>query len=298
VEASENDVTTVRALGLLSTITWYPLDFLKTNMMLTRKGDFKSPTQIFREGHTQGLQGIYSGLVPAVLSSVVQGTVKVRLMRLLASLLSREEEEHPEKHQKARLPVPALIETVAFGLSGVIVSLIMCPIELIKVILQSDTKHVYGNSWDVVTSVHARAGVTGLFTGLFPYLLESLIYSASLWSLYRTIISIPKQRSTKQSTNLYTVEERQESIWISLISLFLTGVGASLITTPFTLVRTRFQVDVITGEHAGLVSVTKNVFQNYGLKGFFLGAVPKCLMAGLTGVQSLVLLKLISYFWR
>lgn len=174
------------------------------------------------------------------------------------------------------------------GLTGGAVStLILHPLDVIKIQLQVSENHsykervVYRNMRDVIPTVYRKRGLLGFYQGVSP----NLAGAACSWGLYFFIY-----HGLKTST-LQTSHKTSLSIAEHLSYAAIAGFLTLSITNPIWVVKTRMVLQAPSGEkvYRGLWHGLRRIAHREGLRGLYSGYVP-----GIFGVSHGVI-QFISY---
>ncbi|XP_059900244.1 mitochondrial glycine transporter A-like [Gadus macrocephalus] len=155
------------------------------------------------------------------------------------------------------------LEAVALGAGArSVAGVLMLPVTVIKTRFESG-RYNYSSVVGALRSMCQTEGPRALFSGLVPTLLRDAPFSGIYVMFYtQTKACLP----TELSSSSYGPPAH-----------FLCGVGAgvlaSLITQPADVVKTNVQV----GSGLTTAAAVRQVYSQQGVRGFFLGAVPRCL---------------------
>eukprot|EP00029_Vermamoeba_vermiformis_P013270 TRINITY_DN8187_c0_g1_i1.p1 TRINITY_DN8187_c0_g1~~TRINITY_DN8187_c0_g1_i1.p1 ORF type:complete len:308 (-),score=55.76 TRINITY_DN8187_c0_g1_i1:80-1003(-) len=286
-----------------------PLDVIKTRQILS-SDNIKTIDLAKNIWNNEGVQGLYSGVVPSILISIIQSLFKNRLKNFLVDYYvthinpaddSRDDYPRPPKLVPENI---FLVETLSYGLAGAALSVFTSPLDVIRVAMQADRQNKFLNAWDAFTYVWREQGFSGFWRGLVPAAVGSSLYSAALWAIYSSIKKRIFTKKGQSESNVPRAEQtlanwhqKKSSFWPLALSLFLAGVTASVLDTPFDVLKTRLQADMVFSQYKykGLVDAVTTI-KNNNSSDFFAGIVPKCLRAGLAGVFSLTTVSAILFF--
>lgn len=163
------------------------------------------------------------------------------------------------------LPAAASL-LLAACFSGFVTSFLVTPIERVKVLLQSS--NVYKNELDCIQKVIAKEGVIGIFTrGLGPTLAREVPSYGIYFLIYGLLIQLPL---AGQLGNL-----------APLVFGALTGMASWIPVYPIDVVKTLVQANDGSSEGGSALEVTKQLYNDRGIRGFFDGLTPKMLRAAI-----------------
>lgn len=158
----------------------------------------------------------------------------------------------------------------------VVTSTTFSPLEMARTFLQASSTSALS---EVSTAVRS-GGVGVLWRGLVPTLWRDAPFSAIYWALYEWT----KHRVITPRVNAsYTFHEGQQlapakPFVIDFLSGASSGMIAALVTTPLDVVKTLMQMSV-ESRRAGMMSILREIYANYGMRGLFAGAVPRTVRA-------------------
>jgi solute carrier family 25 carnitine/acylcarnitine transporter 20/29 len=157
--------------------------------------------------------------------------------------------------------VAALLIAACF--SGFVTSFLVTPIERIKVLLQSS--NAYKNEIDCFQKVIEVEGVIGIFTrGLGPTLAREIPSYGIYFLIYGLLMQLPL------ATQLGTLAP--------LIFGAVTGCASWIPVYPIDVVKTLVQASD-GSQNVSALEITKQLYNDRGIRGFFDGLTPKMLRA-------------------
>jgi hypothetical protein len=296
------------AVAVLNAIILYPLDAIKTKQIVSLDPlPFNEAAR--RVWRANRLQGIYSGVVPYLLStmirSILKNRIRIKVIRYFyPSTDSEEENKSDDSHFPSLTITPKnafLVETLASGLSGAVVTAFIHPLDVVKVALQITNEaemDKFVNAWDAFESILRGDGIFGIYRGFVPNILGSFLFSSALWAFYSCtkrylfILKGTNRHSAVQQEHKQISIQQSKSAGVPLaISLFMAAVLASFLETPFDAVKTRFISGMLlagTHYYNGHLRTTVMSMLHSPFSEFFRGVVPKCLQAGLAGALSVL----------
>lgn len=251
----------------------YPFDTLKTKSQfnaVSKKssieiGLFASARQIF---DTEGLRGFYGGVVCTMLGQSVIKAVAFFINNLVLNNLS---------------PIsPRIFDLiVAATVSGFVTSFFVNPIERVKILMQSDSKHEYFSEFHCVSKIMSEDGILGL---LFRGLDATIMREVPGYGIYFVVYSVLQRSALGLALGSYS----------SLLCGALAGCASWLPVYPFDVIKTSMQntVGSVTAGADGseLIVVDSNIpmldaamkLQKIGgWRIFYKGISPKLLRAAI-----------------
>lgn len=167
---------------------------------------------------------------------------------------------------------------VAGTVARVFTVTLVAPLELVRTNLQAHGSQVagkmvhYSGPVDVMRRVYATRGVVGMFNGLWPTLLRDVPFSSVYWTLYEYVRVTARQKAWLNDTG-----------WSTFGVNFVAGAGAgmvaSVVTTPFDVVKTHMQVRATVaknaGESHGTVATIRSIVRSEGVGALMKGMGPR-----------------------
>ena len=164
--------------------------------------------------------------------------------------------------ERYALPAVAAL-LIAACFSGFVTSFLVTPIERIKVLLQSS--NAYKNEIDCFQKVIEVEGVIGIFTrGLGPTLAREIPSYGIYFLIYGLLMQLPI------ATQLGTLAP--------LVFGAVTGCASWIPVYPIDVVKTLVQASD-GSQNVSALDITKQLYNDRGIRGFFDGLTPKMLRA-------------------
>eukprot|EP01039_Chlorochromonas_danica_P008501 gene8501-9371_t len=251
--------------GLVSTVSLYPLELVKTRMqVIDDKAVYRSFTQAVRSiVQSEGVVGLYSGLVPAVVAS--SGSWGGYFFFYESS--KRRKLSHK----------PQGLNTVDHLLSGVeagsILVLMFNPLWVVKTRLalqdaESGSHAHYRGLVHALQTIFREEGLPGLYRGLIPALLLTS-HGAIQFATYESM------KAGYERIQLKTNEPHQQPAWVSLAMGGISKIVASTLTYPYQVVKSRLQQR--GSRYRSTWHCTQEVWKTEGSRAFFRGMLPNAL---------------------
>lgn len=135
---------------------------------------------------------------------------------------------------------------------------------------------------DIIKDIYFKSGdgLRGFYKGYFLTLGSSLPFNSILWTLYWKI-----------QLKLETVLPRRVDYIIPPLSAAMSALLTSIITQPIDVLKTRLQV---SKKRESIVQTIVTLQQQRGLKGFFVGSIPRALISVPSTVIMLSLYEIIK----
>ena len=263
----------------LTVIATTPLDVLKTRVQaaaalravpdsLIVAGGPRSAIQFaLALVRKEGVRALWRGLLPSLLMAVPSQALYFLVYDSLRGRLERQ-----GGHASIVAPF------VAGVASRTLVAVAMAPLELIR----TQAMAFRGvTRVPLFEALRAESRGRGLWRGLIPTLVRDVPFSGIYWLAYESLNKSLKSHFSgmpKNSTNeTETFCQSVSATWAtSFISGIIAGSLAATLTTPFDVIKTRLQLNNMsgggtTGEGFSFRATLFNVAKNEGIRGLFSG---------------------------
>lgn len=253
--------------GTFSTILFQPLDLVKTRLQnphhhnvvaATVNGGRIQPsmlsifTNIVRQ---EQIAGLWRGMVPSMARCVPGVGLYFSSLHWLKVKLGKN-----RNHDLGPMEA-VLLGIIARTMSGVA----LIPITVIKTRYESGV-YKYNSLGGALKAIYKAEGIRGLSCGLGPTLARDAPFSG----LYLMFYSQAKQAAPKE-----WMQSPSAASAIHFSCGIVAGIAASLVTNPADVIKTNMQL--YPDKFPNTLSAALYVHQNYGIKGYFKGAVPRML---------------------
>jgi solute carrier family 25 (mitochondrial aspartate/glutamate transporter), member 12/13 len=225
--------------GMGGIIAVYPVDVVKTRMQNSRVAT--SAVHVLQTVFKQeGALAFYKGLGPQLMGTIPDKAI---------SLATRE-------YVKGRFADPTTFAAsfTSAAVSGVMQSVVMNPVEIVKVRLQLDSSLTAGG-------VIRELGLQGVYRGYSACFARDVMFAASYFTLYDTA----KQR--------IGITDGASSLGLSMVAATSAGIPAAFFSTPLDVLKTRMQSRNAT-THT-FVDTFKAVHAEGGVAALFSGWGPR-----------------------
>lgn len=244
--------------GTCSTLLFQPLDLVKTRLQTRQNCVHNGSARVgmvtvfLNVIRTEKLLGLWKGVSPSF-ARCVPG-----VGLYFSSFFSLKQRFFSERG-------PSALESVCLGAGArTVAGVCMLPVTVVKTRFESG-RYSYSSVSGALLSMYRTEGLRSLFSGLTATLLRDapfsgiyvMFYTQSKKSLPPELVSAPCAPLLNFSCGIFA------------------GVLASLVTQPADVVKTRVQVS--PGKFGGTKEAIVYIFRTDGVRGFFRGAVPRCL---------------------
>lgn len=238
--------------AVLTSVTMTPFDVVKTRMqsgfMKSRQSTLAAMVSISKQ---EGIISLWRGLSPTLLLTIPQTAIYFVTYEKLKDGIVRE----------------LVSESYAPAISGIIARsfavIITNPVELLRTRVQAGTDRL-GSVYKEFRLTVKKEGIKSLGRGLGASLLRDAPFSAIYWSF----IEFFKGRGRL----MFPHRTYWQDLGISFVSGSASGIIAASLTHPFDVLKTLLQVS----DSADIKrSAWRQVYKMQGLKGFWVGLIPR-----------------------
>ncbi|XP_037956919.1 solute carrier family 25 member 45-like isoform X1 [Teleopsis dalmanni] len=258
--------------GACGVLVGHPLDTIKTWQQASNTSVPSAMRQIYLRNN--GLNGFYRGMF---FPFVTTGAINSILFGIYGNHLRQLRHVCHSDYQREQLEYQNMF--VAGSIAGFAQSFIACPIELIKVRLQTHcfyNEYVYGmrrTPWGMFRKIVQTDGISGIYRGLvpmmcrdvFPYGIYMLVYRQTVDYLNTTEFVRKRQerRLLKESGNVDFLVTTLAGAWAGILSW--------VCVIPFDVVKTIMQAEENRQYRNIRHCLVKN-YKLYGLRRLFRGS--------------------------
>jgi len=245
--------------GFVGKIVEHPMDTVKV-IMQTRSQtnpNYTNSWECCKHLYTQsGMRGFYRGLATPLLGSMAEISTLMTTYGFFKRMLG----ERPGGD-----PLPAWKLAIASGGSGIGVSCVLTPVELIKCKLQVQNGAVGGTTYrgpiHLITEIVKNEGLLGLTRGLFPTLCREIPGNVAWFGAYETVCSLCRDKENP---------EAKLNPGIYMLAGACAGISYWSIPFPADTVKSRIQT-APPGKHLKFWSVFLDILKMEGVRGLYRG---------------------------
>jgi solute carrier family 25 S-adenosylmethionine transporter 26 len=208
---------------------------------------------------TQGIAGLYQGVVPYVVGDGLSGAVKFGTFEMTCALAKK---AVPHKYHK-------LISFVCAAVAMLACSFVLVPTEVIKTRLQAGSASSVSQA---VVAILQLDGFKGLYAGYFATLVRDIPYTMLELGIYENLKGFLRQLREQGKTIAADSGDSNDE----LLAAAITGGVSAFITTPLDLVKTKLMMQ--TGSNVayrGVWDVITQLYSQGGLSGLFVGSAAR-----------------------
>jgi solute carrier family 25 protein 38 len=252
--------------GALVSACVQPLDVIRTRMQADSAQGIRNVStpdtvrKIIKGG--SGIRDLWRGTQPTVIRLGVGAGLHFFFLESLKPIF--------ETRDKNNVPcLSSLGAILTGGLSRAMAALISCPITVVKTRMEYagldrvGSVPVYKNTADALQTIFRKEGARGLYVGLVPTIASNVPFSAIYYMLYTRLQSRLQQ------------EESLPPTMVNFSSSMVAAVGATLVTQPLDVVRTRMQLSMASPYST--VAVIQTILRTQGMRGLVVGTLPRSL---------------------
>lgn len=279
--------------GSIGYAVGYPFDTTKTQLQTQLHGNqYKSFTDAFRHIYRQQwIQGFYRGMSWPLITVGVSNSIFFGVYGNVLKYLEPDREKRSHAYSKVLF---------AGCLGGAAQSLVVIPIDYIKVILQSQIRHELNPAKVVTATVESAMFQGPMECARYICQTEGLhkLYKGAGLTLCRDIPCF----GVYGLTFMFISGKMKERGWCDsrgvsadLLGGGLAGIAAWLSVMPVDVVKSRYQADC-RGEFSGYLHCALQSYREEGLKVFYRGSMAICLRSfSSNAVEFMIYAQLIRY---
>jgi solute carrier family 25 carnitine/acylcarnitine transporter 20/29 len=156
---------------------------------------------------------------------------------------------------------------VAGAMTGCIISCFYCPMEFLKIRMQTQTMFnaKYSSMGDCAKQIISKHGPMTLYRGFLPTLLRDSACFAGYFMCYNTMKSYYLKNYSKDG---------EIPLWYLLFSGGMSGISCWLTSYPQDIIKSNMQT---SNERVTVRQVIRRIYGDMGVRGFFKGFAPTLL---------------------
>ncbi|KAI8058075.1 mitochondrial carrier domain-containing protein [Syncephalis plumigaleata] len=226
--------------GWAQVVVGHPFDTVKVRLQTqSQPPRFHGPLDCVRKTVTrEGVRGLFKGVYSPLMGIGICNAALFSANENFRRLLQRGDTDKPMTLGEM---------TLAGAMSGVVLALILCPVELVKIRMQVQygdgraNARSYGGVLECAAHTLKTEGVRGLYRGMNMTLLREIPSSAAYFGAYEAIKALLMRRHNHPQSSP------------QLLDLFiaggLAGQAAWLVCYPQDVIKSRLQVDPVSSGH-------------------------------------------------
>ncbi|KAL2014416.1 hypothetical protein VTN00DRAFT_1941 [Thermoascus crustaceus] len=251
-----------------------PLDLVKTRRQVDPKiytSNISAWRSIFAK---EGIPGVFFGWSPTFVGYSFQGAGKYGFYELF-------------KYWYGDKLFPNMNRTVVYlGASAsaeFLADLALCPLEAIKVRMQTTLPPYARNLREGWSRIVAKEGIGGLYKGLYPLWGRQIPYTMAKFASFEETVRLIYKTLGKPKESYSGLQQTG----VSFLGGYIAGIGCAIVSHPADVMVSKLNADRQAGESAA--SAVSRIYSNIGFKGLWNGLPVRIIMLGtLTGFQWLI----------
>jgi len=234
-----------------------PIDVVKTKIQaqpeVYNKGLLKAAMCMVK---TDGPSVLLQGLAPTVVGYGIEGAMKFGVYEVSKSILA-----------SVFNGITTSVYMIAAVLAGAIASILLCPMEDIRIHMVTDSKYKDLNIFTGFARVIRKEGILGSFGGIGAMLTKQIPYTIAKQVFFDCAT---KSFYALVATNSIKILPKDKlKLAISVSSAFLASIAACIFSQPGDMILTETFKD--SKRDRNIFSVIKSIYKRDGLRGYFLG---------------------------
>ncbi|KAM0943757.1 putative mitochondrial carrier domain superfamily [Dioscorea sansibarensis] len=263
--------------GVATVIVGHPFDTVKVKLQAyntkTQVKEYKNAWQCTsRILRTEGARGLYRGASSSFIGMAVESS-------LLFGLYSQTKKALQGETQSSRPQLQVIIPSAAYG--GAIISLILCPAELVKCRMQvqgtesSVSKFArYSGPLDCALKTLRSEGLKGIFRGGYTTFLRESTGNATFFTTYEFSRYYMRKQLDSSSSTLGQKPKMLIEAGVDIISGGLAGMSFWLAVLPLDVAKTIIQTAPDTNSSRNPFQTLKSIYRRVGFRGLYAGLGP------------------------
>lgn len=251
-----------------------PLDLVKCRRQVDSKL-YKSNAQAWKLIYAkEGLRGVFTGWAPTFVGYSLQGAGKYGFYEVFKYLYG----------EKLAPGAPKTVVFLAASASAeFLADIALCPLEAIKVRMQTTNPPFARNLREGWSKVVAQEGIGGLYKGLYPLWARQIPYTMVKFATFEATVSQIYSFLGKPKESYSGLQQTG----VSFLGGYIAGVGCAVVSHLADVMVSKLNSDRKAGEGAG--QAISRIYGNIGFRGLWNGLPTRIFMIGtLTAFQWLI----------
>jgi Mitochondrial carrier protein. len=255
-------------IGLMVSLLVQPFEVIRTSSITSLKGsnaNISGTLQVIKKIYQlEGFKGFFRGGSVAIIKSTLGAGIFFTGVENIHVLTKNLRESH-------FLPI-GVLDFLNAAISRIGVTLVNNPITVIKtrfeVVGSTDNQGII----KAVSGVYKESGLSGFYKGIVPTLMRDIPWSGTQYSTYQFLVNTYKT---------YVGSPYNSPLLISFFGATASTI-AVLATYPFDNLRVRMQIKDDQGGQKSMLQLSKKIFREEGITGFYLGYLPRLIKKGVS----------------
>lgn len=268
-------------VGLVTALIVQPFEVIRTSSIMSlknKKGDvnksglrgtIETVQKIWR---MEGIKGFFRGGLLSLGKSALGAGVFFTGLENVHFLT--------EDLRKVKYIPVNLVDFINAASSRIMTTLIVNPVTVVKTRFEVVGNNQYKSIFDALKAITQKEGFKGFYKGITTTIMRDVPYSGLQYSSYRFGMDMCRN---------YGVENPYKSPLIVSMIGGISAVFAVMMTYPFDNMRVRYQCnDQANVVLPSLPNMAAQIYREEGLRGFYLGYVPRIMKKGVSSALSWV----------
>ncbi|KAF3393838.1 Mitochondrial phosphate carrier protein 2 [Penicillium rolfsii] len=251
-----------------------PLDLVKCRRQVDPKiytSNISAWRSIFAK---EGLRGVFFGWSPTFLGYSFQGAGKYGLYEYFKHLYG--DNLFPQSNR-------TLVFLGASASAEFFADMALCPLEAIKVRMQTTLPPYANNLREGWSRVVAKEGMAGLYRGLYPLWARQIPYTMTKFATFEETVNQIYRYLGKPKESYSQLTQTG----VSFLGGYIAGIFCAVVSHPADVMVSKLNADRKPGE--GAMKAVSRIYGNIGFSGLWNGLPVRIVMLGtLTGFQWLI----------
>ncbi|KAJ5884907.1 mitochondrial phosphate carrier protein [Penicillium taxi] len=264
------------ACGLTHTAVT-PLDLIKCRLQVDSKL-YKSNIQAFTKIRTvEGIRGVFTGWSPTFFGYSAQGAFKYGGYEFFKKFYSDLVGQENAKKWKTS------IYLAGSASAEFIADVALCPFESVKVRMQTTIPPDIRSTFNGISTVVSKEGVSGLYKGLYPLWGRQIPYTMMKFASFETIVEMIYHKLPGQKSDY----NKGAQTTVAFTGGYLAGILCAIVSHPADVMVSKLNANRLAGEAFG--AAMSRIYGDIGFGGLWNGLPVRIVMVGtLTGLQWMI----------
>ncbi|KAL0636362.1 Cu/Pi carrier [Maublancomyces gigas] len=251
-----------------------PLDLVKCRRQVNPKLYASNIIGWRTIARTEGLSGIFTGWSPTLLGYSAQGVMKYGGYEFFKKTYS-----------DLAGGGGTVVYLAASASAEMLADVALCPLEAVKVRMQTTVPPLFKGVREGVGSVFAKEGLAGLYKGLYPLWARQVPYTMTKFATFETAVDLLYKALPGRKRDYGGGAQTA----VSFVAGYAAGVLCAVISHPADVMVSMLNADGGRGPGESAVGALGRLYKQVGARGLWNGLPVRIVMVGsLTGMQWLL----------
>lgn len=225
----------------------------------------------------EGLRGIFTGWGPTFWGYSAQGAFKYGWYEYFKKTFS--DIAGPENAYKYK----TTLYLTASASAEFLADIALCPLEAVKVRMQTSIPSPYKGTLDGFSKVTAAEGIAGLYKGINPLWGRQIPYTMMKFASFETIVEMIYDRMPGKKSDY----GKGVQTGVAFVGGYLAGILCAIVSHPADVMVSKLNAERAPGE--GFGAAMSRIYGKIGFMGLWNGLPVRIVMIGtLTGLQWMI----------